>query len=154
MSGDWLKANAKWLGLGKGKARYRDYALPDIEMFVIHHSKSERAIVVSFESPFDCTEEDGASGETARAEGVSDPVLIRREQPSIPEIVRLVGISGYVKIEAVINKEGDVVDACIEHSHPRGIGLDAVAIEAIEKWKYQPARQNGKPVDVYFTAII
>ena len=32
--------------------------------------------------------------------------------------------------------------------------FDLAAIEAVEKWKYQPALQDGLPVKVYLTVVI
>jgi protein TonB len=34
------------------------------------------------------------------------------------------------------------------------LGFDEAAIEAIRQWRYKPALQDGKPVDVYMTVVI
>jgi TonB family protein len=32
--------------------------------------------------------------------------------------------------------------------------FDEAAIEAVRKWEYQPAQQDGRPVAVYFTVVV
>jgi len=32
--------------------------------------------------------------------------------------------------------------------------FDQAAVEAVKKWKYQPALQGGRPVKVYLTVIV
>jgi TonB family protein len=34
------------------------------------------------------------------------------------------------------------------------LGFEEEAIEAIRQWRYEPGRQNGVPVDVYFTVVV
>ena len=54
--------------------------------------------------------------------------------------------------EAIIDKEGDVVDARI--LRPLGLGCSEAALEAIRAWKYRPATLNGRHVAVYLTVTV
>ena len=34
------------------------------------------------------------------------------------------------------------------------MGFEDSAVEAVSQWRYKPALQNGKPVEVYFTVFV
>ncbi len=80
---------------------------------------------------------------------VTKPVKIYHPSPGYTEVARRAGIEGYVLIQAVVDKHGDVVDAKILKGLP--LGLDQEALRAVRTWKFEPATLNGKPVDVYFS---
>jgi len=52
--------------------------------------------------------------------------------------------------------------ACVSAGHPRdirvvrglGSGLDAKAIEAVERWRFDPAKKDGKPVNVQISVEV
>ena len=44
----------------------------------------------------------------------------------------------------VINESGDVQKICI--ISPLGYGLDRRAMDAVLRWKFQPATKDGRPV--------
>ena len=74
------------------------------------------------------------------------PVAIKRVDPRYtPEAMRA-KIQGKVKIEAVVNTKGEVVNARILESLDAELGLDANALTAASLWKYEPGRYNGKVV--------
>ena len=64
-----------------------------------------------------------------------------------PEVARKAGIEGTVFIEAVIDENGDVTSTKIIKSMGNN-GCDQAAQNAIEAVKWEPARQDGKPVKV------
>ena len=82
---------------------------------------------------------------------VRPPELLLKVQPQYPEIARRARIEGKVVLEAVIDGSGNVVNVRVLRSVPL---LDGAATEAVKQWKYRPARQNGRPVKVYFTVIV
>jgi TonB family protein len=52
----------------------------------------------------------------------------------------------------VVSEKGEVVDPTIVISaHP---DLDRRVVTAVRKWKYQPARKNGKPVKSFVTVTV
>lgn len=83
---------------------------------------------------------------------VQAPVLVRRVEPSYPEIARRSRTRGVVVIEAIIDREGNVTDARILRGLP--MGLDHEALEAVHQWKFKPALLNGRPVPVVFTLTV
>lgn len=80
---------------------------------------------------------------------VSAPVKIYHPLPSYTEVARRAGVEGVVVLRAVVDKNGDVVDAKIL----RGLsfGLDQEALRTVRTWKYEPATLNGKPVAVFIS---
>jgi TonB family protein len=91
------------------------------------------------------SEEDVLSGFDANAViDLPDDVelkLIKRVEPKYPREALKKLIGGKVVLEALIDKEGNVVDAkVIESEH--GILNDA-AIAAVKQWKYEPYKKNG-----------
>lgn len=85
---------------------------------------------------------------------VVNPKPIRRVNPSFPKRARKAGVTGFVRLKAVILKSGKVVDPEVLEADPQGYGLEEAAIRAVKKWKYVPARVNGKIEDVYFTVNV
>jgi len=76
---------------------------------------------------------------------VKQPREIHREEPVYPVIARTAKVEGTVVIEAVIDEEGNVVQARAV-SGP-GLLIPA-ALQAVLKWKYEPTILDGMPVSV------
>jgi protein TonB len=76
---------------------------------------------------------------------VRPPREIHREEPQYPVIAKTAKVEGNVVIEAVIDEEGNVVQA-------RGVSgpglLIPAALQAVLKWKYEPTYLDGMPVSV------
>lgn len=83
---------------------------------------------------------------------VKAPAKISAPQPQYTEIARKARIQGVVIVQAIINKQGDVTDVKVLKGLP--MGLDQAAVDAIRKWKFEPATLNGKPVDVYYNLTV
>lgn len=77
--------------------------------------------------------------------GVSQGLLIKKAQPIYPEDARRAHIEGTVRMNAVINKNGDVVDLEVLDGP---IELVVSAVNAVRKWKYRPYQLMGNPVEV------
>lgn len=76
------------------------------------------------------------------------PRNTRQITPQYPIILKPYGITGSVLLHVIVDERGKPVVADI--IEPTGFGLDHAAIEAVRQWEYEPARQEGKPVQVYF----
>jgi protein TonB len=76
---------------------------------------------------------------------VKPPRAISTPQPEYPVVARTAKIEGSVVIEAVIDEEGNVVQA----RAVSGPGLlIAAALQAVLKWKYEPTILDGMPAAV------
>jgi protein TonB len=79
--------------------------------------------------------------------GVSQPRLIFEVDPEFSEEARKAKYQGSAQLQVVIGPDGLVRDAKVVA--PLGMGLDEKAIEAVRKWKFDPAKKDGRPVAVY-----
>lgn len=79
------------------------------------------------------------------AQGVTMGLLVKKVQPVYPPEARNAHIQGTVRLRAVINKNGDVVDLEVEGGP---VELVVSAVNAVRKWKYRPYLLAGEPVEV------
>lgn len=95
----------------------------------------------------------GTPGAPLRVGGnVKAPTIVERVTPRYTEIARRARIQGQVIIEAIINEQGEVVDARVIKGLP--MGLESEALAALKRWKFKPGTLNGRPVPVYFNLAI
>ncbi len=73
------------------------------------------------------------------------PKALQRFKPPYPEEARRRGQEGSVRLRIRIDESGRVREAEVVQGHPPGV-FDAVALEAIRKVGFEPARKAGKPV--------
>ncbi len=72
--------------------------------------------------------------------------VIHREWPPWQEDP--VRFPGMIIIESVIDRHGRVCAArLLKGSGP----LAESAVESLKRWRFEPARVNGRPIPVYFT---
>ena len=76
------------------------------------------------------------------------PRLKMKVPPTYPEIARRMAITGKVKLALVIAANGTVKDAKVIGGHPI---LVNAAMEAVKKWKYEPAtNESSGTVEISF----
>jgi len=80
------------------------------------------------------------------------PRRIEFEHPDYPERARQTRQAGAVIARVVIDENGNVGDVCFLHVDPAGAGFEEAAARAFLRWRYEPARLDGKPVPVYMIA--
>lgn len=71
--------------------------------------------------------------------------LIFQPKPEYPPLAKMARISGSVRLEAIISKDGTIQDLKVIVGHPL---LVKAALEAVARWRYQPTLLNGEPVEV------
>ena len=76
---------------------------------------------------------------------VRPPALLQRVSPRYPPIARAGHVEGDVIVDAVIDEQGNVVQA---HTISGPALLIGAALQAVSQWKYQPTILNGQPVSV------
>lgn len=88
--------------------------------------------------------------EVKRGGDVHPPKLISSVMPVYPPMARSAGMGGNVVIEVSISATGTVVAAKVVSGPPL---LRQAAVDAVRRWKYQPATLNGSavPVDITVT---
>ena len=70
---------------------------------------------------------------------------ISTPQPYYPAVAKAAHVEGLVVIDAIIDEEGNVVQARVVEGPPL---LVAAALDAVAKWKYQPTYLNGRAVSI------
>jgi protein TonB len=78
-----------------------------------------------------------------------EPVQIYEELPEYPRLAQEGGFTGWVLIQAFIDKNGDVKKAQAVKTNRPKMGFEEAAIKAAYKCKYRPAIQNGEPIGVW-----
>jgi len=81
--------------------------------------------------------------------GVTPPKLKYRIEPEYPPDALQAGIQGTVVFEVVVDVTGRLTNIAV--LSPLGFGLDERARETIEKWRFEPGRKDGKPVNILAT---
>ncbi len=81
--------------------------------------------------------------------GVSPPAVIYKVEPEYSEEARKAKFQGTVVLFIVVDEHGNPRD--LKVIRPLGLGLDQKAIEAVEKWRFNPGKKDGKPVAVQAT---
>jgi protein TonB len=77
------------------------------------------------------------------------PAAVEKPAPDYPEIAELAKIEGTVVVRALVGKDGKVKRVVLA----KGVhgSLDQAAMDAAQKWVFQPAMQNKQPVQVWTT---
>ncbi|HLW80208.1 MAG TPA: energy transducer TonB [Terriglobia bacterium] len=76
---------------------------------------------------------------------VESAKLIFQPKPDYPPLAKMARIQGTVRLEAVISKDGTIQDLKTVSGHPL---LVKAALDAVQRWRYQPTLLNGEPVEV------
>jgi protein TonB len=76
---------------------------------------------------------------------VQKALLVHQPKPVYPPLARQARISGTVKLNAIISKDGAIEQLTVVSGHPL---LIPAALEAVKQWRYKPTLLNGEPVEV------
>lgn len=76
---------------------------------------------------------------------VQEAKILNRVQPVYPPLAKQVRVSGTVRLNAVISKDGGIQDLQVVSGHPL---LVQAALQAVRQWRYAPTLLNGEPVEV------
>ncbi|MFI5105140.1 MAG: energy transducer TonB, partial [Terriglobales bacterium] len=75
--------------------------------------------------------------------------LMKRYDPVYPDSA--VGVNGEVVLKATISKDGKVTQVKIVSGHAL---LAQSAIAAVKRWRYEPFRLNGVPIEIESTIVV
>jgi TonB family protein len=73
------------------------------------------------------------------------PKLIHRVQPEYPSEAKKKGISGTVRLHAIVAKDGKLKGLKLISGDPI---LAKAAMKAVKRWRYKPTLLNGQPVEM------
>lgn len=78
-----------------------------------------------------------------------DAAGIHNQAPVYPKLSRKRKEQGTVLLLLLVNHDGQVADIKIRHSS--GFDrLDQAAVQAVKKWQFTPAKQDGKAIDYWY----
>ncbi|SRR5579883_19742 len=72
--------------------------------------------------------------------------LIRQPRPAYPPELQQAGVEGTVEIQAIISKQGTVLNPKVVNTVDSR--LAQAALDAVAQWQYQPTLLNGEPIEV------
>lgn len=75
---------------------------------------------------------------------LSDLKAVRRVNPKYP---RTEEAEGWVDVEFTVNERGRVKDAVVKDQSIEGV-FERSALTAVRRWKFEPVRENGRPIPV------
>lgn len=92
----------------------------------------------------------GTGGGTYKpgTDGVSNPRLVREVTPNYTNGALQARVQGLVHLNAVVLADGSVGDVWITRSLDDRFGLDQEAVNAVRQWRFIPAMQRGRPVEI------
>jgi TonB family protein len=79
---------------------------------------------------------------------IQERKLIQRVPPVYPPLARQARISGVVRFDAIIGRDGRVSNLQLISGHPL---LVQPAQDAVQQWVYEPTLLNGQPVEIVTT---
>lgn len=82
---------------------------------------------------------------------VKAPNQVHAPPPVYPALARQAKIQGDVKLDAVIDEQGRVVELKVISGHPL---LIEAAIRAVTQWRYQPTLLNEQPVSIQLIVVV
>jgi TonB family protein len=85
-----------------------------------------------------------AHGPAAQSGKLDAARLISQKSPAYPKSAQAVGLSGLVELNFIIGVDGAVHNVTVVKGNPL---LARAAIEALQSWRYQPARRDGVAVE-------
>jgi len=84
--------------------------------------------------------------------GIFPPKVLEKQDPIYSAEAREKKIEGAVLLGAVVGTDGSAHNVHVLRG--LGYGLDEKAIEAIQKWKFQPATLNGEAIPVELKFVV
>jgi protein TonB len=81
-----------------------------------------------------------------------NPVPVRTVAPEYPREMKANRVSGLVMVKCTIDEQGNVAGADVIKSSNEQ--FDRFATDALKKWKFKPAREDGTPISVQVTIPI
>lgn len=124
------------------KAKDREAYVPAVSV----SASAKKFVPMSVDVP--SSEPDCASvwaTKMANVPGKQQPRILYSPDPEYPENARKAKVQGTVQLSFTVGTDGRAHDVQVKKG--LGHGLDEAAIAAVEKWKFLPGMQDGKPVD-------
>lgn len=90
-----------------------------------------------------------ATGNGENRQAASDLTYNSRIPPSYPESAIKNREQGTVVLKILVGKDGSPLTITIDPATEASAALSKVAVEAAERWRFNPATEEGKPIQAY-----
>jgi periplasmic protein TonB len=84
---------------------------------------------------------------------VTPPRPLQQTAPRYPESAQRAEVQGTTLVRLLVMSDGTVTNAVVQRSSGHQT-LDAAALEAVKRWRFEPARRGGEPIDLEVTLPI
>ena len=74
------------------------------------------------------------------------PRVLRKVDPKYPENARRAEREGLVMAEFLVGVDGRATDIKVIEEEPKGFGFGDAAIDAVNRWRFTPAKKDGESV--------
>jgi protein TonB len=71
-----------------------------------------------------------------------------------PPAARRMRLEGTVVLKAIIDTRGHVVSIRVQSEPAVDVGFTDAAVDAVSRWRYEPGRYRGEPVEVEITIVV
>lgn len=78
-----------------------------------------------------------------------EPVPVSQPRPAYPADAKSEGVEGTVRVQFLVKADGSIGDVRVVSGDSR---LSSVVVEAVKRWRYQPATFEGRAVPTWRTA--
>jgi protein TonB len=90
----------------------------------------------------------GTGGSSSGSDSATLPAGGYQVRPAYPDAARRMGIEGTALLKIRILEDGAVGEVHITRSAGHS-SLDEAAVEAVRRWRFEPARRDGRPIQVW-----
>jgi TonB family protein len=98
-------------------------------------------------------EQRGVSSAVSPGQQIEAPKLVRRRKPKFPHGAHYFGVSGDLVVEVIVKSDGSVREPRIVTPLPAAT-LSYAALEAVKRWRFEPARAGGEPIDMVYNLTV
>src|SRR5262249_6380586 len=84
---------------------------------------------------------------------VTPPRIVHNVDPEYPRGAQAFDVSGLTRVRVLITKKGTLSTPVMVDTLPAPT-LTYAVLEALRKWRFEPGRMDGAPVDVLFNVAV
>ena len=99
------------------------------------------------------SEQQGVSSVVTPGQKIHPPKLVKRRKPKFPHGAHHFGVAGELVVEVIVKTDGSVREPRIVNPLPAAT-LSYAALEAVKRWRFEPARSGGAPIDVVYNLTV
>lgn len=96
---------------------------------------------------------EGVTSSVSPGQQIQAPRLVKKRKPKFPHGAHYFGVSGDLVVEVIVKSDGSVREPRIVTPLPAPT-LSYAALEAVKRWRFEPARAGGQPIDVVYNLTV